>query len=37
MGNFVDGLVAYFAPKAALERAHARKVLAYYEAAKPDR
>lgn len=37
MGNFVDGLVAYFAPKAALERAHARRVLNYYEAAKPDR
>ncbi len=37
MGNFVDGLVAYFAPKAALGRAHARQILSYYEAAKPDR
>jgi lambda family phage portal protein len=35
MGNFVDGLVAYFSPRAALQRAHARKVLSYYEAAKP--
>ena len=32
-----DRLVSWFAPVAALKRAHARTVLAYYEAAKPDR
>lgn len=37
MGNFVDGLVEYFAPGMATKRAHARRVLSYYEAAKPDR
>ena len=37
MGNFVDGLVEYFAPRAAMQRMQARKVLSYYEAAKPDR
>lgn len=37
MGNFVDGLIEFFAPRAAMQRRHARQVLAYYEAAKPDR
>lgn len=37
MGNFVDGLIEYFSPGAALQRRHARKVLSYYEAARPDR
>lgn len=35
--NMFDRLVAVFAPTAAVRRAHARQVLAYYEAAKPDR
>ena len=32
-----DRLVSWLSPEAALKRAHARNVLAYYEAAKPDR
>lgn len=32
-----DRLVSWFDPVAALKRAHARNVLSYYEAAKPDR
>ena len=35
MGNFVDGLIEYFAPGMAMQRKQARKVLSYYEAAKP--
>lgn len=35
--NFIDQAVAYLSPMAAVKRAHARRVLAYYEAAKPDR
>ena len=35
--TFSDRLVAYFSPMSAIKRAHARTVLAYYEAAKPDR
>lgn len=37
MGNVIDKAVEFFAPGAALRRAHARRVLAYFEAAKPDR
>lgn len=36
-GNFLDRLVSWVAPEAALRRSHARRVLAYYEAAKRDR
>ena len=35
--NSIDRLVGVFSPQAALKRAQARQVLAYYEAAKPDR
>ena len=35
--NLVDRAVAYFAPITAIKRAHARTVLNYYEAARPDR
>lgn len=35
--SFIDRAVAYFAPGAAVRRAHARSVLAAYEAAKPSR
>lgn len=35
--TLADRLVAWFNPVAATRRAHARSVLAYYEAAKPDR
>ena len=35
--NLVDRAVAYFAPMTAIKRAHARTVLSYYEAARPDR
>ena len=35
--NFLDRAVAYFAPMTAVKRSHARTVLSYYEAAKPDR
>ena len=35
--NLFDRTVAYFAPMSAVKRAHARTVLSYYEAAKPDR
>lgn len=37
MGNLLDRAIAYLAPGAALKREHARRVLAYYEAAKSDR
>ena len=37
MANLIDKAIQYIAPTAALKRAHARRVLAYYEAAKPDR
>ncbi len=37
MANLIDKAIEYFAPGSALKRAHARRVLAYYEAAKPDR
>lgn len=37
MINLADRVVAFFAPVAAVKRAQARKVLSYYEAAKPDR
>ena len=37
MANIIDNLVAYVAPEAAVKRAQARKVLSYYEAARPDR
>lgn len=35
--NALDRLIAYFAPRAALRRAHSRSVLAYYDAATPSR
>lgn len=35
--NIVDRVVEWFSPSAAVQRAHARRVLAYYEAARPDR
>lgn len=35
--NIVDRLVSWASPTTAVRRAHARQVLAYYEAAKPDR
>lgn len=35
--NIVDRLVSWASPTAAVRRAQARQVLAYYEAAKPDR
>lgn len=35
--SIADRVVAWFSPVAAVRRAHARQVLAYYEAAKPDR
>lgn len=35
--NYLDTMIAYFAPQAALKRRLARNVLAYYEAAKPSR
>lgn len=35
--NLIDRTVAYFSPAAAIKRAHARTVLSYYEAARPDR
>ena len=35
--TLADRVVSWFAPVAAMKRAHARTVLAYYEAAKPDR
>lgn len=35
--NLLDRLVAYVSPATAARRAHARQVLAYYEAARPDR
>lgn len=35
--NLADRVVSWFAPGAAVRRAHARSVLAYYEAAKSDR
>ena len=35
--NLADRAIAWLAPTAAVKRAHARQVLAYYEAAKPDR
>lgn len=37
MANIIDKAIEYMAPGAALKRAHARRVLAYYEAAKADR
>jgi lambda family phage portal protein len=37
MANLFDKAIAYVSPIAAVKRAQARKVLAYYEAAKPDR
>lgn len=37
MSNLIDKAIEYVAPGAALKRAHARRVLAYYEAAKADR
>lgn len=37
MTNLIDRAVAFFSPQRAVKRAHARKVLSYYEAAKPDR
>lgn len=37
MSNLIDRIVEYVAPGAALKREHARRVLAYYEAAKADR
>ena len=37
MANLIDKAIEYMAPGAALKRAHARRVLAYYEAAKADR
>lgn len=37
MINPIDKLVGFFSPQAGLRRLHARKVLAYYEAGKPDR
>lgn len=35
--TLADRVVSWFAPEAGVRRAHARQVLAYYEAAKPDR
>jgi lambda family phage portal protein len=35
--TFADRVVSWLSPVAAVRRAHARTVLAYYEAAKPDR
>lgn len=35
--TLADRVVSWFAPEAAVRRAHARSVLAYFEAAKPDR
>ena len=35
--TIADRVVAWFSPVAAVRRAHARTVLSYYEAAKPDR
>ena len=35
--NLIDRAVAYFAPITAIKRSHARSILSYYEAAKPDR
>ena len=35
--NLFDRAYAYFAPVASIKRMHARSVLSYYEAAKPDR
>ena len=35
--NIVDRAVAWLSPSAAVKRAQARQVLAYYEAARPDR
>ena len=35
--TLIDRAVAWFNPVAAIKRAHARTVLSYYEAAKPDR
>ena len=35
--NLLDRAVAYFAPMTAVKRSHARSILSYYEAAKPDR
>lgn len=35
--NHIDRLVSWVSPEAAVRRAHARSILAYYEAAKPDR
>ncbi len=37
MSNLIDRLISYVSPAAGVRRAHARKVLAYYEAAKSDR
>jgi lambda family phage portal protein len=37
MGNMLDRTIAWFSPSRAVRRAHARKVLSYYEAGKPDR
>jgi len=37
MPEWLDRAVAYFAPRAALERSRARALLAYYEAARPGR
>lgn len=35
--NAIDRIVSWFSPEAGMRRWHARSVLAYYEAAKPDR
>ena len=35
--NLIDRAFAYFAPITAIKRSHARSILNYYEAAKPDR
>ena len=37
MPNLIDRAIAYIAPSAAVRRAHARRALSYYEAARPDR
>ena len=37
MANLLDRAIAYLSPGAALKREHARRVLAYYEAARADR
>ena len=37
MKNSLDKAISYFSPKSALKRAQARRVLSYYEAAKPGR